>query len=226
MRQSWDKRLRSHWLQTPDSEWKQNKPTHFYHLSLFSTIFWYIFPQTDAEAGGQPGSACPTDRAGSSPLLFRQQKLARWSLDHWAGHRAMVVSVSFIPPLLNSSQIQVRTPFWREKIWPSVSDFLSLLAGTQTWPGDLWVKGLVSIDLFSGSANTGERSLFTSVWVMIYWNRGRNSIKQASPSSPLNSHASVLWYFHKDKKKKQPPKTQGPKRLKAVRCLCLSDCFL
>lgn len=103
-----------------------------------------------------------------------------------------MVSVSLVYPLLNSSQIEVRTPSWREKIWPSVSDFLSFLARTQTWPGDLWVKGLVSIDLFSGSANTGERSLFTSVWVMIYWNRGRNSIKQASPSSPLSNHASVL----------------------------------
>lgn len=179
----------------------ETKP-NFYRLSLFSTIYWYIFPQTDAEVGGQPGSACSMDRAGSSPLLFRQQKLARGSLDHWAGYKATVVSVSLVYPLLNSSQIEVRTPSWREKIWPSVSDFLSLLARTQTWPGDLWVKGLVSIDLFSGSANTGERSLFTSVWVMIYWNRGRNSIKQASPSSPLSNHASVLWYFHKDKKKK------------------------
>ena len=112
-----------------------------------------------------------------------------------------MVSVSLVYPLLNSSQIEVRTPSWREKIWPSVSDFLSLLARTQTWPGDLWVKGSVSIDLFSGSANTGERSLFTSVWVMIYWNRGRNSIKQASPSSPQQPCLSALILSQRQKKK-------------------------
>lgn len=98
MRQSWDKRLGSRGLQTPDNEWKQTKPTNFYRVSLFSTIFRYIFPQTDAKAGGQPGSARPVDREGSSPLLFRQQKLAQWSPDHSTGHRAMVVSVSFIHP--------------------------------------------------------------------------------------------------------------------------------
>lgn len=138
-----------------------------------------------------------------------------------------MVSVSLVYPLLNSSQIEVRTPSWREKIWPSVSDFLSLLARTQTWPGDLWVKGSVSIDLFSGSANTGERSLFTSVWVMIYWNRGRNSIKQASPSSPQQPCLSALILSQRQKKKTQSP---TPVRLKGCqtpmseRLLSVSSC--
>lgn len=62
----------------------ETKP-NFYRLSLFSTIYWYIFPQTDAEVGGQPGSAC--SRLKSSP--FQTAKISTGvsrSLSRIQGH--------------------------------------------------------------------------------------------------------------------------------------------